>query len=79
MPSSTTAGGVKAYTRALRMLAKAIVALRATSGALSSFRSRSSQSLSLANTIALFCDRPEKLMPVRVITEATASVSFSSK
>jgi len=55
------------------------MALVATAVTLSSGRSRSSQSFILTNAIPASCPLPEKLVPDIVMTDSTASCSFSEK
>jgi len=78
-PSSTTAGGGKANTRALRCWENAAMALPATAFTLRSDRFLRFQSFSLTNTMPLFCALPEKPIPEIVIIESTASFSLSRK
>ena len=79
LPSSMTAGGVKAYTLALWICENARMALSATAPALSSGRLRSFQSLSLIKAIPIFCPRPAWFWPLIVRMHSTASFSFTRK
>jgi len=78
-PSSTTAGGAKANTMALRILENSPMARPARAVTRRSARSRRCQSLSLMKENPEFCPRPEKLMPEMVNTASTASLSCSKK
>jgi hypothetical protein len=77
LPISTTAGGGKAKTRALRNLEKVPMARPAMAFTRRSERFRRCQSFNLTKTMPLFWARPEKPMPTMVMQDSTASFSRS--
>ncbi|MCY1425341.1 hypothetical protein D9M71_411270 [compost metagenome] len=79
LPSSSTAGGAKANTRASMKRSKCFCARSARANTLFSLPSRSSHGLSMMKAMPELCPRPAKLKPVTVNTELTAADSSFSR